>query len=219
MRNLALIALTSIAFSCSAGNVKKRTKPHHDNASNLETNSEEQDASDPFKLVATKVKNCDRFLSTLSKLTGVKLSQAKHMDLRNKINSIKSGCPSSMQVAKLSSNNILFFQKTSLEFCAAYVDRILEEKIIVEGFDYTKKFSQAFSDDASKAIITYYYNELWYGDVRTDIPSLESIEPQIHELITDVKEVEEIPDTVVTTKSVMIGMCVPFLSSSPVTAN
>ena len=89
----------------------------------------------------------------------------------------------------------------------------------MKGFDYTKKFSQAFSDDTSKALITYYYNELWYGDMRTDIPSLESIESQIEEIIVAVKELPQLPDTATTTKSVMIGMCVPFLSSSPVTAN
>ena len=131
MKILALIALTSIVLSCSAGDVNKRTKPKDTNVDNIDPNSEDQNASDPFKLVGTKVKNCDRFLSTLSKLTGVKLSDTKHMDLRDRINSIKSGCPSSMQLAKLSSNNILFFQKTSLEFCAAYVDRILEEKVTI----------------------------------------------------------------------------------------
>ena len=55
--------------------------------------------------------------------------------------------------------------------------------------------------------------------MRTDIPSLGSIEPQILEIIVGVKELPQIPDTATTTKSVMIGMCVPFLSSSPVTAN
>ena len=145
-----------------------------------------------LNLLQLKVKNCDRFLSTLSKLTGVKLSDTKYRALRNRINSIKSGCPSSMQLAKISSNNILFFQKASLELCVAYVDRILEEKVSVKGFDYTKKFSEAFSDDSSKALITYYYNELWYGDMRTDIPSLGSIEPQIHEIIVGVKELPQI---------------------------
>ena len=39
----------------------------------VEQNSDEQVAEDPFKLGAS-VKNCDRFLSTASKITGLKLA-------------------------------------------------------------------------------------------------------------------------------------------------
>ena len=127
MKILAFITLITLSLSCSAGNSNKRTKSKNNEVSNLETNSEDQNANDPFKLVATKVKNCDRFLSTLSKLTGVKLSDTKYRALRNRINSIKSGCPSSMQLAKISSNNILFFPKgftrTLLSICRSYLRR------------------------------------------------------------------------------------------------
>ena len=215
MKISILLSVASLVLSCSAENSNKRQA----RKSVVEQNSDEQVAEDPFKLAGASVKNCDRFLSTASKITGLKLADPKYRGLSNRIEAIKSGCPNDMKLAALSSNNVLFFQKASLEFCTAYAGRLVAEKEIIKDFDYTKKFSEAFSEKSAKSLIRYYYNELWYGDMRTDIPSYKSIEPLVMEILAEVQKKRDLEDTAATTRYMMAGMCVPFLASAPVTLN
>ena len=86
MKISILLSVASLVLSCSAENSNKRQA----RKSVVEQNSDEQVAEDPFKLAGASVKNCDRFLSTASKITGLKLADPKYRGLSNRIEAIKA---------------------------------------------------------------------------------------------------------------------------------
>lgn len=208
---LLLVLSIALIFGCDSSEVDN--KRFSSSTTKVDQNSSDAEA-EKINLTSIKLKNCDQLLRTMSKLTGIDYADA---DIKKAYEEIKGACPTSSDLDNLSPSNISLAVKLSMEFCGKYADKINSEKL-VPSLDFGKSPKDAFSSAAKKDLFLFLYNTVWNGDVRSDVPSYDTLHDSSEKLLSNLLEqAEEVADKAGATKFVVQGLCTPIMSSAPVT--
>lgn len=166
-----------------------------------------------LNLTSIKLKNCDQLLRTMAKLTGVDFNSPK---VKTAYKELKGGCPGAEDLDSLSPSNIGVAVKLSVEFCGLYSEKLMTSKKI-SSLDFSKTPGEAFTSAAKEQLFKDFYNTLWNGDVRSDIPSYESLKKASEKTLSELLSEDELKNKDGATKFVVQGLCAPVLSAAPVT--
>lgn len=211
IKTLLSIFAILVVFSCNTKTYKgsERRAETKKNKSNAEA---KKVGLVQNNLTSIKLKNCDQIMRTLSKLTGVSFLSPS---IQLAYDELKGSCPSQSDLDSLSPANIGLYIKLAVEFCGLYAVK-LRDGSVLKNLDFSKTPSKAFTAGAKKELYQHFYDKFWYGGIRTDIPSFDSLEEQIDTTLKDILavDVEDKPDA---TRFVVQGLCVPVLSGTPVT--
>lgn len=206
IRNTTLSLALISSFACNSDS--RNLSP-----TKVETNSIEANPAAFKDLTGLKLKNCDQLLRTMSKVTEVDFNTPK---IKSSFEEMKGACPSSEKLDDLSPSNITVAVKLSMDFCGAYASK-LEKAKVPKSLDYSKAPGEAFSNKAKDDLYTLFYNQLWNGDVRAGIPTFEEVKISSNDLLDDLFKDSSVKDSPMATKYIVQALCIPMLSSAPIT--
>lgn len=209
LKFLTAAGLSITLIGCNSDVENKRSKNPE-----LSQNSEDAKAENAvLNLTSIKLKNCDQLVRTMGKLTGISYADES---IVASLKELKGACPTDENLDSISPSNISLAIKLSMEFCGKFAEKLKTDKSLSK-LDFTKTPKMAFTAAAKDELFTLFYNQLWNGDVRKDVPSLEELKASSESLLADILKQSEVDAKENATTYVVQGLCAPVLSAAPVT--
>ena len=219
----------AFTFACDSGldnqrfgsSAKKSSEDKDGRSGNLEAETASAETvaeqkSEAINLTSLKLKDCDKLKTTMSKLTGVKATAPKIAALFP--DGKATGCPGeSKALDAISPAYISLTIKLSTEYCGLFTEKIMSGNLI-PSLNFASTPRDAFASDAVKQdIATFFYNNIWNGDVRSDVPDIKFLEDESNKLIEEILTEDTVATKADGTKFVLQGVCTQIMAAAPVT--
>ena len=154
------------------------------------------------------IRNYDQINFTLAKLTGISREtlavSAAFAELKNKL-------PMNNDIKSLTAAQLSAVTKLSAQYCDEMAGNATARTTVLPSLNFSQPPSQAFADAqvTAKELIEHFWGKDYksLADQKNDVQI-------ISELITEMKAGK--PETIVTTKNVVMGACTAVIISSPV---